>query len=166
MAQSKGQRRQPQQQKPAGAGNVTIVERHVHSLWIKRAIYLVQILALIFIASTTSFASRLALHPLYGSTATSLYFKHLIAFSCTLSALPISAPSHLVSVVIASLLAVAPLSAKYIGAWTGRFGSATWGPIVTQLFLVAPIVGLIGLLVRRSLVSERFLFVTLIKPYG
>ncbi|PVF97662.1 hypothetical protein CPB86DRAFT_873981 [Serendipita vermifera] len=148
MAQSKSQ---SQRQKARKVANVIVVELLVSSIWIRRAIYLAQILVLIFMATTTSFASRLALHPLYGSTATSLYFKHLISFSCILSALPISTPSHLVSVVIASLLAVAPFSAKHIGGWTGRFGSVTRGPIVTQLLLVVPIVGLIGILVRRSL---------------
>jgi hypothetical protein len=65
--------------------------------------------------------------------------------------------AHRLLLFIAILLAAAPLSAKFLGGWIGRWGSATWGPIITQSSIAMPIVGLSSVLLRDRLVcSSRF----------
>jgi predicted NAD-dependent protein-ADP-ribosyltransferase YbiA (DUF1768 family) len=62
-------------------------------------------------------------------------------------------PAHRVILLLAVLLAAGPLSAKALGSFTARFGNATWGPIITQLSMAAPITGLTSVLLRGRLVS-------------
>ncbi|CAE6417924.1 unnamed protein product [Rhizoctonia solani] len=81
------------------------------------------------------------LHPLYGSIATSFHYRKLALVSVMASLLlgltGIDEKGAFVG--IASFLAGSPMAALWIGSWTARFGSPVWGPIVTQLFIAAPV---------------------------
>ncbi|KAJ1306130.1 hypothetical protein OPQ81_010841 [Rhizoctonia solani] len=81
------------------------------------------------------------LHPLYGSIATSFHYRKLalgsVMASLLLGLTGIDERGALVG--IASFLAGSPMAAFRIGSWTARFGSPVWGPVVTQLFIAAPV---------------------------
>ncbi|KAG9100515.1 hypothetical protein FRC06_004062 [Ceratobasidium sp. 370] len=82
------------------------------------------------------------LHPLYGSIPTSYHYRKVTLGSAMASVIlgsftSLGEQSALTG--IASFLAAAPLSALWIGSWTARLGSPIWGPVITQLFIAAPV---------------------------
>ncbi|GAB1523264.1 hypothetical protein RhiTH_006395 [Rhizoctonia solani] len=95
------------------------------------------------------------LHPLYGSIATSFHYRKLTLFSVMASLLlgmtGLGERGALVG--IATFLAGSPMAALWIGSWTARFGSPVWGPIVTQLFIAAPVWCLSAFLLSRWMTS-------------
>lgn len=117
---------------------------------------LIETAAIIFCTSIATVSSQLALHPLYGSTTTSLHFRKVVAGSCILSITRPSMPTHRTLLLLAVLLAAGPLSAKGLGSVSARFGDANWGPAISQLSLAAPITGLASVLLRGRLVSIDF----------
>ncbi|KIM27045.1 hypothetical protein M408DRAFT_172974 [Serendipita vermifera MAFF 305830] len=117
---------------------------------------LVQSVKIAILVGTLSFAlvaSQLALHPLYGSTTSSLYLKHVLIVSCLVSTVVPAVPAHYVFQALSVLLAFAPLSAKHLGGWFGRWDSAMWGPILTQIPLAASFAGLSCMLLQEWLVK-------------
>jgi hypothetical protein len=112
-----------------------------------------KIAALLGAVSLATLASQLALHPLYGSTVTSLYIKHILIISCLLSTLCPPVPVQRLFLVLSVLLAVAPLSAKHLGGLLGRWDSALWGPTLTQILLAASFAGLSCIMIKGWLVS-------------
>jgi hypothetical protein len=112
-----------------------------------------KIAALLGALSLATLASQLALHPLYGSTVSSLYIKHILIISCLLSTLSPPVPAHRLFLVLSVLLAVAPLSAKHLGGLLGRWNSALWGPTLTQIPLTASFAALSCIMIKGWLVS-------------
>lgn len=114
-----------------------------------------QILGLVASVSLVTLASQLALHPLYGCTASS---RHAIYVVIVGWILPTDRwrklPAHRMLLFMSLLLATAPLSAKLVASWTGRWGSATWGPVTTLVAVMMPILMLSSVLMRHLLVSS------------
>jgi len=82
------------------------------------------------------------LHPLYGSIPTSYHYRKVTLGSAMASIIlgsftSLSEQGALTG--IASFLVAAPLSGLWIGSWTARLGSPIWGPVITQLFISAPV---------------------------
>ncbi|KDQ19364.1 hypothetical protein BOTBODRAFT_126200 [Botryobasidium botryosum FD-172 SS1] len=103
--------------------------------------------------SIANTASRLALHPLYGSIPTSLHFHTVLLAAILLSPfLPSPAQSNCLAI-IASLLAFAPVSAFWVGSRSARHLGPVWGPVLTHLVLAAPITSLGSSLVCKWIVS-------------
>ncbi|KAG8901881.1 hypothetical protein FRB99_005021 [Tulasnella sp. 403] len=117
-----------------------------------------RVLKVAFLISTLSFgtyASQLALHPLYGETVTSLHFDYVVAGAMCLSMiLPTSQGNEGSLLNLLSLvLALAPYSAFNFGARTARWGEVTLGPVIAQLPLSVPIVLAGSMLVRVQMCS-------------
>ncbi|KAG8697062.1 hypothetical protein FRC08_006761 [Ceratobasidium sp. 394] len=96
------------------------------------------------------------LHPLYGSIPTSYHYRKVTLGSALASIIlgsftGLSEQNALTG--IASFLAAAPLSALWIGSWTARLGSSIWGPVVTQLFIAAPVWCLCTFLLSKWMTS-------------
>ncbi|KAG8844474.1 hypothetical protein FRB91_002595 [Serendipita sp. 411] len=113
--------------------------------------HLVQILLIVSFASLAVVASQLALHPLYGTTVSSLHMGSIMRMTCVISATRPNAPAHRILLQLSLLLAAAPFSARVLGSLTGRMDSSLWGPIITQFGLAIPIVGLSTSLLRSPL---------------
>jgi hypothetical protein len=96
------------------------------------------------------------LHPLYGSIPTSLHYRKVALGSAMASLLlgftGLDERGALIG--IASFLASAPLTALWIGSWAAKFGSPVWGPVVTQMFIGAPVWCLSAFLLSRWMVSN------------
>ena len=112
--------------------------------------------ALLPFVSLATLASKLALHPLYGSTTTSLHFVKVLAGSCALAAVRPDLPLHIVLLFLGTLLSAAPFTARWLGAWTARWHDPIWGPVVTQMGITVPIVGLSVVLARSRIVGTPF----------
>lgn len=110
------------------------------------------------VLSLATLASKLALHPLYGSTATSLHFVEVLAGSCALAIIRPDLPLHIALLFLGTLLSAAPFTARWLGAWTARWHDPIWGPVVTQMGIAVPIVGLGVVLARSKIVSGRVFF--------
>jgi hypothetical protein len=108
------------------------------------------------VVSLATLASKLALHPLYGSTATSLHFVKVLAGSCALATIRPDLPVHIALLFLGTLLSASPFTARWLGAWTSRWHDPIWGPVVTQMGIVMPIVGLSVVLARSRIVSNSF----------
>ncbi|KAH7334831.1 S-adenosyl-L-methionine-dependent methyltransferase [Rhizoctonia solani] len=111
----------------------------------KSFLEMIQIVAKCILLATgltlASISFQEILHPLYGSIATSFHYRKVALASVMASLLlgltGITERGALVG--IASFLAGSPMAALWIGSWTARFGSPVWGPVVTQLFIAAPV---------------------------
>ncbi|CUA67077.1 hypothetical protein RSOLAG22IIIB_02998 [Rhizoctonia solani] len=81
------------------------------------------------------------LQPLYGSIATSFHYRKVTLVSVMASLLLgfTGMDERKALVGIASFLAASPVATLWIGSWTARFGSPVWGPVVTHLFIAAPV---------------------------
>ena len=108
------------------------------------------------VVSLATLASKLALHPLYGTTTTSLYFVEVLAVSCALATIRPGLPAHTTLRSLGMLLSAAPFTARWLGAWTARWHDPIWGPVVTQMGISVPIVGLSVVLARSRIVSASF----------
>ena len=108
------------------------------------------------VVSLATLASKLALHPLYGTTTTSLHFVEILAGSCALATLRPDLPVHITLLSLGTLLSAAPFTARWLGAWTARWHDPIWGPVVTQAGISVPIVGLSVVLARSRIVSASF----------
>lgn len=115
-------------------------------------------LILLPILSLATLASKLALHPLYGSTATSLHFVEVLAGSCALATTRPDLPVHVALLFLGTLLSAAPFTARWLGAWTARWHDPIWGPVVTQMGIAVPIVGMCIVLCRSKIVSGGIFF--------
>lgn len=109
------------------------------------------------IVSLATLASKLALHPLYGSTTTSTHFVKVLAGSCALATTRPNLPDHIALLFLGTLLSAAPFTARWLGAWTARWHDPIWGPVVAQMGIAVPIVGLSVVLARSRMVSSSFL---------
>ena len=108
------------------------------------------------ILSLATLASKLALHPLYGSTATSLHFVEVLAVSCALATIRPDLPLHIALLFLGTLLSAAPFTSRWLGAWTARWHDPVWGPVATQMGIAVPVVGLGVVLARSKIVSGGF----------
>ena len=122
----------------------------------------VSVAVLLAVVSLAALASKLALHPLYGSTITSLKFLQVIVGSCALATVLPDLPQHIVLLYLGTLLSAAPLTARWLGAWTARWHDPIWGPVVTQMGITAPIVGMSIVLARSIIVSTPFRLIVVI----
>ena len=114
---------------------------------------LASLTVLLPLVSLATLASKLALHPLYGTTTTSLHFIQVLAGSCALATIRPDLPVHITLLSLGTLLSAAPFTARWLGAWTARWHDPIWGPVVTQIGISVPIVGLSVVLARSRLVS-------------
>ncbi|KAG9127703.1 hypothetical protein FRC07_010626 [Ceratobasidium sp. 392] len=92
--------------------------------------------------TVASISFQEVLHPLYGSIPTSYHYRKVTLGSAMASIIlgsltSLSEQSALIG--IASFLAAAPLSALWVGSWAARLGSPIWGPVITELFIAAPV---------------------------
>lgn len=95
------------------------------------------------------------LHPLYGSIPTSLHYRK-VALGSVMASLLLGftgLDERGAWIGIASFLAGSPLAALWIGSWAARFGSPVWGPVITQMFIAAPVWCLSAFLLSRWMVS-------------
>lgn len=115
---------------------------------------LVKIANYIAALGLSTYASQLALHPLYGEVTTSQNFDYVLAGSLGLSMVLPTKPSYegpLVDV-LAVILLFAPRAIFTWGAKTARWGDPFWGPIAAQLPVAVPILVIGALLLRIHLV--------------
>ena len=108
------------------------------------------------VVSLATLASKLALHPLYGSTTTSLHFVEVLAGTCALATTRPDLPVHTTLLALGTLLSAAPFTARWLGSWTARWHDPIWGPVVTQMGIAVPVVGLSVVLARSRVVSTSF----------
>lgn len=99
-------------------------------------------IALVSGLTLASISFQEILHPLYGSIPTSLHYRKVALGSSMVSLLLgqltwLDERSALTG--IASFLAAAPVTALWIGSWAAKLGSPVWGPVITQLFIAAPV---------------------------
>lgn len=119
--------------------------------WAGPAVLVLEALSILFLIPVATVASQLALHPLYGSTTASLHFSTLAQVACLSSVTRPTMPAHRLLLFIAIILGAAPMSAKVLGSWTGRMGDHTLGPVITQLAISVPLIGLASVLLRTRL---------------
>ncbi|KAG8945488.1 hypothetical protein FRC04_000773 [Tulasnella sp. 424] len=114
---------------------------------------LVKIANYIAALGLSTYASQVALHPLYGEVTTSQNFDYVLAGSLGLSMVLPTKPSYegpLVDV-LAVVLLFAPRTIFTWGAKTARWGDPFWGPIAAQLPVAVPILVIGALLLRIHL---------------
>jgi hypothetical protein len=115
---------------------------------------LLQSIALVAVISLSDVASQLALHPLYGGTATSLHFPILSLLVCLATAsLPRFVNTRSALTLMSLLLAAAPVLLHRVGARTSSWLDPIWGPIATQLVGAIPILFLGAGILTDLLVS-------------
>jgi hypothetical protein len=57
---------------------------------------------------------------------------------------------------IAAFLAAAPMTALWVGSWTAKLGSPVWGPVITQMFIAAPVWCFSAFLLSKWMVRSMF----------
>lgn len=111
-----------------------------------------QSLPLLCIISTVDVASQLALHPLYGSTTSSLHFPTLSLVICLLSSFLPHINSRAALSTMSVITAAAPALLYRLGAHTSRWRDPIWGPGSTQIVGAIPILFLGAGLLNRWVV--------------
>lgn len=113
-----------------------------------------QSLPLLGVISTVNVASQLALHPLYGSTTTSLHFSTLSLVVCLLSSFLPRINSRATLSTMSVVSAAAPALLYRLGSHTSSRKDPVWGPIATQVVGAIPVLFLGVSLLQRQMVCE------------
>ena len=87
------------------------------------------------------------------TTSTSSHFVQVFAGPCASGTIRPDLPVHIALPSLGTLLSAALFTARWLGAWTARWNEPIWGPVVTQIGISVPIVGLCVVLARPRLVS-------------
>ena len=122
-------------------------------------VHLLKSILLLTVLASASLATQLALHPLYGSTPTSINHSKVELLACLLSALfPLKSTVSERTIVLglASWLGYAPYGSYAIGKWTTQWRNPALGPAVTEVAILLPTVCIGVILGRRW--SVRFTF--------
>ncbi|KIO29054.1 hypothetical protein M407DRAFT_21796 [Tulasnella calospora MUT 4182] len=116
---------------------------------------LTKIASFVVTLGLTTYASQVALHPLYGEVTTSQNFNYILAGSLGLTMVLPTKPSFEgpLADVLSVILLLAPRTIYTWGAKTARWGDPFWGPIAAQLPVAVPIVVISALLLRIHLFS-------------
>ncbi|KZT12729.1 uncharacterized protein LAESUDRAFT_719024 [Laetiporus sulphureus 93-53] len=100
--------------------------------------------------SLVVFAYRRSLTPLYGAVPTDHHFNKVVWGACIVGSF---APRVSISPAILAaglLLCLMPNSAYWMAVYTGRMGNVIWGPVVTHLTVITPVIAL-GVAVVKAL---------------
>lgn len=114
-------------------------------------------IALVSGLTVASISFQEILHPLYGSIPTSLHYRKVALGSSMFSLLlgQLTALDERTALTgIASFLAAAPVTALWVGSWAAKLGSPVWGPVITQLFIAAPVWCFCSFLLSTWMVSS------------
>ncbi|KAF8584274.1 hypothetical protein K439DRAFT_1633655 [Ramaria rubella] len=116
-------------------------------------VHLVKSALLLIILGFISLAVQLALHPLYGSTPTSLNHSKVELLACLLSVLlPVNSPSLSEPIslfALATWSAYAPYASYALAKWTSNWKNPVLGSGVTEVMVLLPLVTIGVALVRR-----------------
>ncbi|TCD69885.1 hypothetical protein EIP91_005962 [Steccherinum ochraceum] len=98
--------------------------------------------------SLSTFGYLRALEPLYGPAAASYNLNKVVWAACIFGSLAPTIPVWPAVFGGGLLVAAMPLSAYWVAVYTGRMGDVIWGPVVTHLVVIAPVLYLASALVK------------------
>lgn len=104
--------------------------------------------------SIATFGYERALQPLYGSAATRYHLNKVVWVSCIVGMFA-PAPSMSKSMfAVGALLCAMPQTAYWAAVHTGRLGDPVWGPVITHLTVLLPVLYLGVKIVKELQVSR------------
>lgn len=110
-------------------------------------------LVVLVAASLTTLGYLHAIGPLYGTAAANQNLNKVVWAACILGSLAPTLPAWPALLVGGILLAAMPWSAYWVAVLTGRMGDIIWGPVVTHLTVLAPVLVISAALVKALQVS-------------
>jgi hypothetical protein len=106
------------------------------------------------LSSLAIFAYERTLVPLYGSEPTHFHINKVVLGALVASALvPARWSTDVAFLLGTALLSALPASAYWVAVHTSRWRDPLWGPVVTHLLLIAPVVYVLASIVKRLNVS-------------
>ena len=106
--------------------------------------------------SLVVFAYRRSLEPLYGSAPLELHLGKVLWLSCILGSFAPTLPIWPVTLLGGGLLLAMPQSAYWVAVYTGRMGDPVWGPVITHVVVLIPVLTLGVAIVKALQVSLSF----------
>ncbi|OCH94347.1 hypothetical protein OBBRIDRAFT_770124 [Obba rivulosa] len=100
--------------------------------------------------SLVAFAYRRYLEPLYGTGPTSYHFNKVVWAACIAGSFGPTLPVLPATLAAGLLLLAMPNSAYWVAVYTGRFGDPVWGPVITHVVVIAPVLYL-GVAIVKAL---------------
>ncbi|KAI0796915.1 S-adenosyl-L-methionine-dependent methyltransferase [Abortiporus biennis] len=89
--------------------------------------------------SLVTYGYQQALTPLYGTAATQWNLNKVVWSACILGSFAPTLPIWPSVLFGGILLTGMPLSSYWVAAYTGRWGDVIWGPVITHLTVLAPV---------------------------
>ncbi|EMD40933.1 hypothetical protein CERSUDRAFT_111514 [Gelatoporia subvermispora B] len=89
--------------------------------------------------SLVTFAYRRYLEPLYGSGPTNHHFTKVVWAACIAGSFGPTLPILPATLTAGLLLLAMPNSAYWVAVYSGRLGDPVWGPVITHLVVIAPV---------------------------
>ena len=113
------------------------------------------LLCLVVLATTSvaTFGYLRALQPLYGTAARDYHLNKVVWAACIFGSLAPTIPAWPAVLVGGILLSAMPMSTYWVAVLTGRLGDPVWGPVVTHLSVIGPVIYLASALVKALQVS-------------
>lgn len=113
------------------------------------AIHSLSIIVLLGV-SVATYAYERALLPLYGSSATMHHMNKIVWVVCLLGAIIPALPVWPAVLLGGVLLCAMPQTAYLAAVYTGHMGNPIWGPVLTHIGVVVPVM-LLGTAIVKSL---------------
>ena len=106
--------------------------------------------------SIATFGYERVLLPLYGGPATEHHLNKVVWSICILGAVVPAVPLWPAILLGGVLLCAMPQTAYWAAVYTGRMGNPIWGPVLTHLAIIAPVMLLGTAIVKTLQVSSMF----------
>lgn len=108
--------------------------------------------------SLAVFGYKKSLEPLYGSAPVELHFSKVLWLACILGSFAPTMPVWPCMFIGGTLLLAMPQTAYWAAVYTGRMGDPSWGPAITHILVITPVVTLGVAIVKALQVSEQSQF--------
>lgn len=105
-------------------------------------------------SSLATFAYLHLLQPLYGTAGRDLHLNKVVWAACIFGTLAPTLPAWPALLAGGLLVTAMPWTSYYVAIYTGRMGDVVWGPVVTHLVVLAPVIYLTAALVKALQVSS------------
>lgn len=110
--------------------------------------------AILVSLSLITFAYRRYLEPLYGSGPTNHHFSKIVWVGCIAGSFGPTLPILPAAFAAGVLLLALPNSAYWVAVYTARFGDPVWGPVITHILVIVPVLYLGVAIVKALQVSS------------
>ena len=116
---------------------------------------LANVLSLIILTalSLVTFGYQNALGPLYGSSPTQHHLNKVVWLACILGSFTPTLPMLPTMIAAGVLLTAMPYTSYWAAVYTGRINDVIWGPLITHVLVLAPVLFLGVALVKILQVS-------------